>query len=102
MSTQSNIAEQTQERSSGWNMDLILDVELAVTVSFGETELPLKEILKLEVGSVIELDKGVNDPVSLLVNEKAIARGEVVMIDGNYGVKITDVESTADRIRSLG
>ncbi|MBZ5495443.1 MAG: flagellar motor switch protein FliN [Acidobacteriia bacterium] len=85
-----------------WNIDLILDVELEVAVSFGETQLPLRDILKLGVGSVIELEKGVNDPVTVLVNEKPIARGEVVMVDGNYGVKVLEVESTADRIRSLG
>jgi flagellar motor switch protein FliN len=85
-----------------WNMDLILDVELEVAVSFGETEMSLRDILKLGVGSVIELDKAVNDPVAILVNQKPIACGEVVMVDGNYGVKVLEVESTADRIRSLG
>jgi flagellar motor switch protein FliN len=87
---------------SKWNMDLILDVELGVTVAFGESEMPLKDVLKLGVGSVVELEKGVNDPVTIIVNEKPIARGEVVMVDGNYGVRILEVESTADRIRSLG
>ncbi len=85
-----------------WNMDLILDVELEVAVSFGEAQMPLRDVLKLGVGSVIELEKAVNDPVSILVNEKPIARGEVVLVDGNYGVKVLEVESTADRIRSLG
>lgn len=85
-----------------WNIDLILDVELEVAVSFGETQMPLRDVLKLGVGSVIELDKGVNDLVTILVNEKPIARGEVVMVDGNYGVRVLQVESTADRIRSLG
>jgi flagellar motor switch protein FliN len=87
---------------SRWNIDLILDVELEVAVSFGETQMPLRDVLKLGVGSVIELDKGVNDLVTILVNDKPIARGEVVMIDGNYGVRVLQVESTADRIRSLG
>jgi flagellar motor switch protein FliN len=87
--------------SQKWNMDLILDVELGVTVSFGETRMPLRDVLKLGVGSVIELDKGVNDPVQVIVNEKPIATGEVVMVEGNYGVKILEVESTVDRIRSL-
>jgi len=87
---------------SRWNIDLILDVELEVAVSFGETQMPLRDVLKLGVGSVIELDKGVNDLVTILVNEKPIARGEVVMIDGNYGVRVLQVESTVDRIRSLG
>jgi len=85
-----------------WNIDLLLDVELPVSVSFGQSEMPLKDVLKLGAGSVIELDKSVNDPVTIIVNHKPIAKGEVVMVDGYYGVRILEVESTADRIRSLG
>jgi flagellar motor switch protein FliN len=88
--------------SGNWNMDLLLDVELPIVVSFGESEMQLKDILKLGVGSVIELGKSVNDAVKVIVNDKPIATGEVVMVDGNYGVRIIQVESTADRIRSLG
>jgi len=85
-----------------WNIDLLLDVELPVRVSFGQTEMQLRDVFKLGAGSVIELDKSVNDPVTVIVNNKPIAKGEVVMVDGNYGVRILEVESTADRIRSLG
>jgi len=88
-------------QSQKWNMDLVLDVELGVIVSFGETQMQLKDVLKLGVGSVIELDRTVQDPVTVLVNEKPIATGEVVMVDSNYGVKVLQVESTAERIRSL-
>jgi flagellar motor switch protein FliN/FliY len=88
--------------TANWNMDLLLDVELPIVVSFGTTEMLLKDVLKLGVGSVIELEKTVNDPVTLIVNQKPIARGEVVMVEGNYGVRILEVESTAERIRSLG
>ena len=91
-----------QMGGSNWNIDLLLDVELPVSVSFGNTEMQLRDVLKLGAGSVIELDKSVNDPVTIIVNRKPIARGEVVMVDGNYGVRILEVESTADRIRSLG
>lgn len=94
--------DQNGKAPSKWNIDLILDVELGVTVAFGDTEMPLKDVLKLGVGSIIELGKKVNDPVTIVVNRKPIARGEVVMVDGNYGVRILEVESTADRIRSLG
>ncbi len=97
------MSPQSQAEGSGnWNMDLLLDVELPIVVSFGETEMQLKDVLKLGVGSVIELGKSVNDPVTVIVNDKPIATGEVVMVDGNYGVRIIQVESTADRIRSLG
>jgi flagellar motor switch protein FliN/FliY len=85
-----------------WNIELLLDVELPISVSFGNSEMQLRDVLKLGPGSVIELDKSVNDPVLIIVNHKPIAKGEVVMVDGNYGVRILEVESTADRIRSLG
>ena len=101
MNTPGAAGSQTGERSN-WNMNLLLDVELPIVVSFGETEMQLKDVLKLGVGSVIELGKSVNDPVTVTVNNKPIAMGEVVMVDGNYGVRILQVESTADRIRSLG
>jgi flagellar motor switch protein FliN len=94
--------EDQSKNSPGWNIDLLLDVELPITISFGETEMQLKDVLKLGVGSVIELDKSVNDPVTVIVNQKPIAKGEVAMVDGNYGVRILEVESTAERIRSLG
>jgi flagellar motor switch protein FliN len=91
-----------QKGEGKWNIDLLLDVELPITISFGQTEMLLKDVLKLGVGSVIELDKAVNDPVAVIVNQKPIAKGEVVMVEGNYGVRLLEVESTADRIRSLG
>ncbi len=91
-----------QGNAGGWNIDLLLDVELPISVSFGHAEMQLKDVLKLGSGSVIELDKAVNDPVTITVNDKTVAKGEVVMVDGNYGVRILEVESTADRLRSLG
>ncbi|MBN2319523.1 MAG: flagellar motor switch protein FliN [Acidobacteria bacterium] len=99
----SDASDESKSRNSGnWNIDLLLDVELPIRVSFGQTEMQLRDVFKLGAGSVIELDKSVNDPVTVIVNNKPIAKGEVVMVDGNYGVRILEVESTADRIRSLG
>lgn len=95
-------AGEERPNAGNWNIDLLLDVELPVRVSFGQTEMQLRDVFKLGAGSVIELDKSVNDPVTVIVNNKPIAKGEVVMVDGNYGVRILEVESTADRIRSLG
>lgn len=96
-------AENMEHGAGGnWNIDLLLDVELPISISFGNSEMQLKDVLKLGAGSVIELDKSVNDPVLIIVNHKPIAKGEVVMVDGNYGVRVLEVESTADRIRSLG
>ena len=94
-------ADTTQEGAQ-INLDLLLDVDLPVSVAFGSSEMTLKDVLNLGAGSVIELNKSVNDPVSIIVNQKPIARGEVVMVDGKYGVRVLEVESTADRIRSLG
>jgi flagellar motor switch protein FliN len=95
-------AAAVQGKHENWNIDLLLDVELPISVLYGHSEMPLKDVLKLGAGSVIELDKSVNDPVTIIVNQKPVAKGEVVMVDGNYGVRILEVQSTADRIRSLG
>lgn len=85
----------------GTNIELLLDMELPVTVRIGHTEMKLIDIMRLGLGSIIELEKMVDDPVEILANERLVARGEVVVCDGNYAVKITEVESRADRIKSL-
>jgi flagellar motor switch protein FliN/FliY len=82
-------------------MDLLLDVELPVSVSFGKTEIPMKDVLKLTTGSIVELNRGVNEPVEVLVNHCLIARGEVVVVEGNYGVRIQQIISRTDRLRSV-
>lgn len=94
-----NAAPQT---AGDWNLDLLLNVELPISISFGSAEMLLEDVMKLGVGSVIELDKSVNDPVSIIVNHTPIARGEMVVMGSNYGVRILEVQSKADRIRSLG
>ncbi len=73
------------------NLDLVLDVELNVTLRFGQRILSLREVLDLTSGSVIELDRQVEEPVELLLEGKVIARGEAVVIDGNYGLRVTEV-----------
>jgi flagellar motor switch protein FliN/FliY len=88
---------QTQSRT----MDLLLDVDLPVSISFGKAQLPLKDILKLTMGSIVELDRGINDQVEVLVNHCLVARGEVVVVEGNYGVRIQEIASRRDRLRSL-
>jgi len=82
-------------------MDLLLDVELPVSISFGKAELAMRDVLKLTTGSIVELNRGVNDPVEVLVNKCLIARGEVVVVEGNYGVRIQQIASRQDRLRSL-
>ena len=83
------------------NLDLLLDLEMPVTISFGTTRLPLKEIAKFTTGSVVELNRPISEPVEVVVNNCSIARGEVVVIDGNFAVRIKQVMSKQDRIRSL-
>ncbi|MDR7435770.1 MAG: flagellar motor switch phosphatase FliY [Armatimonadota bacterium] len=83
------------------NIDLLLDVVLQVTVELGRTHMPIKEILGLGPGAVIELDKLAGEPVDLYVNEKLFARGEVVVIEENFGVRITEIVTPEERIRSL-
>jgi flagellar motor switch protein FliN/FliY len=73
------------------NLKLVMDVELNVSLRFGQRELPLREVLELANGSVIELDRKVDDPVELLLDGKVIARGEAVIVDGNYGLRVTEV-----------
>ena len=80
---------------------MLLDVDLELSVSFGHTTLVLEEVLKLSSGSIVELNRSANDPVELLVNDAVIARGDVVVVDGNYGIRITEVVSPRERIRSL-
>jgi len=73
------------------NLKMVMDVELNVSLRFGQRQLPLREVLELASGSVIELDRKVDDPVELLLDGKVIARGEAVIVDGNYGLRVTDV-----------
>lgn len=79
--------------------ELLLDVELPVSVSFGRATIKLQDAIKLITGSMIELDRGLNDPVELLVNNSVIARGEVVVVEGNYGVRITEIVSQKERLQ---
>jgi len=85
---------------SSKTFDLLLDVALPVSVSFGRTYLPVKEVLKLTTGSIVELDRGVSEPVDVIVNNCVIARGEVVVVEGNYGVRIHQIASRYDRLRT--
>ncbi|UOF89367.1 flagellar motor switch phosphatase FliY [Fodinisporobacter ferrooxydans] len=83
------------------NLDLLLDIPLSVTVELGRTRKLIREILELAPGAIVELDKLAGEPVDILINNKLIAKGEVVVIDENFGVRVTDIISPADRIRKL-
>jgi flagellar motor switch protein FliN len=88
-------------RGTPRSLDVLLDLEMPVSVSFGSTRLALKEVAKLTTGSIVELNRALSEPVDIVVNNCAIARGEVVVIDGNFAVRINQVMSKQDRLRSL-
>jgi flagellar motor switch protein FliN/FliY len=73
------------------NLKLVMDVELNVLLRFGQRQLPLREVLDLASGSIVELDRQVDEPVELLLDGKVIARGEAVIVDGNYGLRVTEI-----------
>lgn len=83
------------------NLNLLLDIPLRVTVELGRTQKTIKDILELSQGSIVELDKLAGEPVDILVNNKLIAKGEVVVIDENFGVRVTDIVSQLDRITKI-
>ncbi len=82
-------------------LDLLLDVELPVSVSFGRAQVPLKEVLKLTSGSIVELNRTISEPVEVIVNNCVIARGEVVVVEGNYGIRINHIVNRQERLRTL-
>lgn len=84
------------------NLDFLLDVALQVTVEVGRTRMTIQDLLQLGQGSVIELSKLAGEPLDIYINEQLIARGEAVIVNEKFGVRITDILSQADRIESLG
>jgi len=87
--------------TAGTNLDLLMGVNLRVSVELGRAKMSIAEILKLGPGSVIELDKLAGEPVDVLINDRLIARGEVVVIEDRFGVRITDVVPPAERVHSM-
>lgn len=83
------------------NLNLILDIPLKVTVELGRTKMPVSELLNLTQGSVIELAKLAGEPMEVLVNDKLIARGEAVVVNEKFGVRLTDIISPSERIEQL-
>lgn len=83
------------------NLNLILDIPLKVTVELGRTKMPVSELLNLTQGSVIELSKLAGEPMEVYVNDKLIARGEAVVVNEKFGVRLTDIISPAERVEQL-
>lgn len=84
------------------DLDFILDIPLNVRVEVGRTRLMIQELLQLGKGSVIELNKLLGEPFEVLVNEKLVARGEVVVVNDRFGIRLTDIISPNERVQSLG
>lgn len=84
------------------NLNILLDVKLQLTVELGRTELPIKKVLELTKGSIVTLNKAAGEPVELYANGKLIAYGEVVVIEDNFGLRITHITEPAKRLSSLG
>ncbi len=83
------------------NIEMLLDVDLDVTIELGRSLLSIKRILELAPGSIVELDRMAGEPVDLMVNNKVVARGEVVVIDESFGIRIVSLVSPEERIKSL-
>lgn len=91
------LGEQDENRS----MDLILDIPLTVTVELGRSKMLIHDLLQLGQGSVVELTKMVGEPLEVLVNQKLVARGEVVVVNEKFGIRLTDIISPMERVQSL-
>jgi flagellar motor switch protein FliN/FliY len=89
------------DRRSARSVEFLLDVPLQVTVELGRTRMRIADLLKLTRGSVVELEKLAGEPLDLRVNGQLVARGEAVIVNDKYGVRLTDVLSPGDRVRSL-
>jgi flagellar motor switch protein FliN/FliY len=83
------------------NLDFILDIPLEISVELGRTKIPISDLLQLGQGSVIELAKMTGEPLEILINQRLVARGEVVVINDKFGVRLTDVISPAERVKQL-
>jgi flagellar motor switch protein FliN/FliY len=91
----------TLSRDETKNLDLILDIPLTVTVELGRSKMLINDLLQLGQGAVIELTKLVGEPLEVLVNDKLVARGEVVVVNDKFGVRLTDIVSPMERVQSL-
>ncbi|MBI4404360.1 MAG: flagellar motor switch protein FliN [Deltaproteobacteria bacterium] len=88
--------------ADGSNLDFVLDIPLKVTVELGRSKLLVQDLLKLHKGSVLELNKLAGEALEVLVNERVVAKGEVIVVNEKFGVRLTDIVSHAARIRQLG
>jgi len=91
-----------EPRGGGLSLDLVLDISMPVTVELGRASMTVRELLQLSTGSVVELNKQAGEPVDLFVRDVRFARGEVVVVDNNFGLRITEIITPQRRISELG
>lgn len=95
------VEEMQRGMPANGNLDLLLEVELDASVRFGSREMELRELFELGPGDVVELDRHLSDPVDLIVGDKIVARGEVVLVNGNFGLRVTEVAEPMRRLESI-
>ncbi|MBX3304500.1 MAG: flagellar motor switch protein FliN [Nitrospira sp.] len=93
--------QNSETGGSSKNIDFILDIPMNVAVYVGSTKMAIRDLLQLAQGSVIELDKLAGEPMEVMVNNKLVARGEVVVVNEKFGIRLTDVVSAAERVQQL-
>lgn len=90
-----------QEQAAPQQMEFLLDIPLEITVELGKTRITIGDLLKLNQGSVLELDKLTNQPLEIFVNRKLMAEGEVVLVNEKFGIRLTNIVSPGDRVKGL-
>ena len=94
--------ENKTDQKEKYDIDLILDIPLDVSVELGKVKMIVNDLIQLGQGSIVDLEKPVGEPLEIYINGKLIARGEVVVVDEKYGIRVIDVVSPAERVKSLG
>ncbi len=89
------------ESGEGRNLDMILDIPMTVSVQLGSAKMLIRDLLQLGQGSVVELEKLAGEPLDVLVNQRLVARGEVVVVNEKFGIRLTDVVNTVERVQQL-
>ena len=101
MSTEASDVTDTEPLDKDVNLDVILDVPVTLSLEVGRTRLPIRSLLQLNQGSVVELERASGDPLDVFVNGTLVAHGQVVVVNEKFGIRLTDVVSPAERIRKL-
>ena len=101
MADELSVGKNVSSEAEQSNLDFILDIPLKLTIEFGRTKMLINDLLQLGMGSIIELDKTVDEPLEILVNGKLVARGEVVVMNDKLAIKLTDILSPKERVEQL-